>query len=520
VQRQGGLVERAEDVPSAEGVQRGRVGDRTDILCNRVAPREGGVDADLDGLGRLPGDAAVEAEPPAAVVAPVAAGADAEGPGHPVVAAEGAVPGEAAQVAGEGTAAGEAVAPGGEAAVDAEVEAVVAEELAAAGESQLGRDEIPPVVPGRTRLDADVPAAEEGSRPGAVVSQAGVQVEAVGIRLEADVVDLEGGADRSKDRFPPPRAGLLGDLHLRGIASEVGGRGIDPDMAGVGALEVARGAALRPHERLGLARYIAGSELSGERPGPAGELVPEIDAAGERASMEVGGESPPSIEGAVDGGRDHAEAGPPLVQVAAGTEREIVGPRLHRLLAGYAAVIDESRRLQLRHSIQRSERPAALRLPRHLRRADDRRRVRHVRVNRLRGQITLRTPADPARVQEVRVHSATLAEAEDLISFGEEGALLVEARLEGGEVQVGGVHLDLAEVRVHRRVQRDVGAEPVLQVEPQVAAEVPAVVIGVREVHRFIEGHVPELGTGGGEGDQLQAARPLDVRDSLEVTEA
>src|SRR5690606_11082619 len=46
------------------------------------------------------------------------------------------------------------------------------------------------------------------------------------------------------------------------------------------------------------------------------------------------------------------------------------------------------------------------------------------------------------------------------------------------------------------------------------------VVIGVREVHRFIEGYVPELGTGGGEGDHLQAARPLDVRDSLEVTEA
>src|SRR5205823_8211811 len=81
--------------------------------------------------------------------------------------------------------------------------------------------------------------------------------------------------------------------------------------------------------------------------------------------------------------------------------------------------------------------------------------------------------ADAARVEHlVRVASIRAAERdaqrrlEEIEALGEEGALLGEERLEGGEVEDALVGLDLAEVRIDRADQGEVARQRVAQIEP------------------------------------------------------
>src|SRR6185312_16704155 len=75
--------------------------------------------------------------------------------------------------------------------------------------------------------------------------------------------------------------------------------------------------------------------------------------------------------------------------------------------------------------------------------------------------------SDPAAVEELRprpvespeIALAAEAEIEHGRALDEEGALLVEGRFDVAEVDHGRIDLDLAEVGIHRRVEREVRAE-------------------------------------------------------------
>jgi hypothetical protein len=106
------------------------------------------------------------------------------------------------------------------------------------------------------------------------------------------------------------------------------------------------------------------------------------------------------------------------------------------------------------------------------------------------------------RVEERRVlaRPAAAEAEEDLAALGEEGALLLEERLERGEVDHDGVHLDLPEVRVDGADEGHAAADPDLEVEPRAPVVARAVVPGVR----------PRRG-----GDEL--GPPRHVREELDV---
>src|SRR5690606_30027423 len=75
-----------------------------------------------------------------------------------------------------------------------------------------------------------------------------------------------------------------------------------------------------------------------------------------------------------------------------------------------------------------------------------------------------RARADPAGIEIGRAAEEALGPAgEDLVAFDEERPLLLEHRLERGEVHLGGIRLDLAEVRVDGGVEGEVAAEADLQ---------------------------------------------------------
>ena len=67
--------------------------------------------------------------------------------------------------------------------------------------------------------------------------------------------------------------------------------------------------------------------------------------------------------------------------------------------------------------------------------------------------------ADASRVEQLRT-----AELKDLRAFDEEGAALLESRLERGEVHDRGIDLHLPEVRVDGRIEREVAGEAILEV--------------------------------------------------------
>ena len=77
----------------------------------------------------------------------------------------------------------------------------------------------------------------------------------------------------------------------------------------------------------------------------------------------------------------------------------------------------------------------------------------------------MRRGADAARVVELR--ALTL---ERLLPLGEERSPLVEKRLEGGQIDLGGIGLDLAKVGVYRRIEREVGTQTHTEVEPRSGA--------------------------------------------------
>jgi len=61
-------------------------------------------------------------------------------------------------------------------------------------------------------------------------------------------------------------------------------------------------------------------------------------------------------------------------------------------------------------------------------------------------------------------------------------------RLEHGEVHLGGIGFDLAEIRVDRRFERHVGSEPQFHVRPDSLTQIPAIVEGVSGIAAAVDG--------------------------------
>ena len=117
----------------------------------------------------------------------------------------------------------------------------------------------------------------------------------------------------------------------------------------------------------------------------------------------------------------------------------------------------------------------------------DRRRVRP--VHELGVGPAVRRCTDAAGVVELRTHAATLAPAQHLGSFHEEGPALVERDLERREVHHGRVGFHLAEVRIHRRVEGQARTEPHLEVGADPAVELRLRSERVVFIHEFPAGH-------------------------------
>src|SRR5439155_4786382 len=102
--------------------------------------------------------------------------------------------------------------------------------------------------------------------------------------------------------------------------------------------------------------------------------------------------------------------------------------------------------------------------------AENRRTRRHVRVVAGRRGLDLWFAADPARVKEERRAAEVIdappvaAELENLGALDEEGAMLIEEVFERREFHLRRVEPDLAEVWIHRGVQRETRGDAVLPV--------------------------------------------------------
>src|SRR5687767_7880200 len=99
-------------------------------------------------------------------------------------------------------------------------------------------------------------------------------------------------------------------------------------------------------------------------------------------------------------------------------------------------------------------------------------------------------------------------------AFGEEGPALVEEGLERREVHFGGIRLDLTEVGVHRRVEREVGSEPHLEVGAGAHRHVAAV------AERIACRLIIERSVARDVGNELHAARRLHALDAAQGAEA
>ena len=147
----------------------------------------------------------------------------------------------------------------------------------------------------------------------------------------------------------------------------------------------------------------------------------------------------------------------------------IAGERLHGLPRQEATSQDVGE-LLLRDGVHHADRVPA-HAARQLRRAENRRLRRRVGVRRIVDrQIAggLRRTADaPGVEQVVAAVVAVGVEAKVAGTLDEEGAPLREERLEGRQVDDGRVGLDLTEVRVDGRRERQAGGEGVLHVEAE-----------------------------------------------------
>ena len=281
----------------------------------------------------------------------------------------------------------------------------------------------------------------------------------VGLAEEADVVDLEarraplvGGLEHQ------PPAAHLGEPELQVGAGERGPGRVVLQRAVRPLVEVDR-AALRPGDRLGLAGHPAPVQRARHLVPAAGEPAPRVQPRGVGAAVEprLAG----LVERAVHRGDDEAEAAVAAGEVLVPAGDGVVGRGLQR--AGGAGDVVGDR-------VEDAEGEAPRQAAGDLAGAQDPGRGGRRRVAVVVGE--LRRAPDPAGVEQalagvaVHHHDAVHPEREQPLALDEEGSPLLEEGLERAEVELRRVGLDLAEVGVHRRVEQEVGGDPVLEVAP------------------------------------------------------
>ena len=99
----------------------------------------------------------------------------------------------------------------------------------------------------------------------------------------------------------------------------------------------------------------------------------------------------------------------------------------------------------------------------------------------------------PRRPRRSRADAAAAELTEEGGALDEERALLGEEGLEGREVHDGRIHLDLAEVRIHRGVQREVGPETELRVHAAAGREIPPLLVDGEPREMPAEGDLAQL---------------------------
>ena len=108
-----------------------------------------------------------------------------------------------------------------------------------------------------------------------------------------------------------------------------------------------------------------------------------------------------------------------------------------------------------------------------------------------------------------------MADVEQLRALDEERPLLGEARLERRQVHFGGIGFDLAEVGIERGFEREVRAEPHLDVGADASLDVLAIIERVAGITIAVDG-----GAAGDIWRRLDTARRDDAVDPADVAEA
>ena len=210
--------------------------------------------------------------------------------------------------------------------------------------------------------------------------------------------------------------------------------------------------------------------------------------------------------------------GAAAAELPLGAEHGVARQRLDLCLDRPVAV-RQLRELAPRDGLERAERPAAAGAPDDLGGAEDGGPARDVHVPVV--HLHLRISPDAAAVVERRLGpeeppvlaGAAAAEiAEDLGALREERPPLLEEGLELREVDDGGVHLDLAEVRVERGIEGEAGRQAVLEIEAGAGEETRSVVEGRSLQHRR-----DELLAGRHVRQQLQRRGRVDAGNALET---
>ena len=222
------------------------------------------------------------------------------------------------------------------------------------------------------------------------------------------------------------------------------------------------------------------------------------------------------LERAVDARRGETDRGPPAVEVLFDPRHRVVGERLDGPLVAAAVRADQPGALGVSQCLEHAVGPTSGGLSAELGGPEDGCRGRLVEVVADPVGAVVRSRADPPRVKQPRRVAPVVGRdllPEDVGALEKERALLGEEDLVGAEVDLRGIGLDLAEVRVDRPRDRRVGPEPELEVEARRRQELAVVVERVGGIG---------LGEGraeGSVGQELEALGRLEVGEPVELSE-
>src|SRR5688572_21367565 len=189
------------------------------------------------------------------------------------------------------------------------------------------------------------------------------------------------------------------------------------------------------------------------------EIDPTRVRCGSQQTRQVVG-----LQSAIERAEQHADESLSARQLPTHPSDEVIGERLGDSLAENTIGGAEARDLAASYRVENPRRPPAGGAAGHLHGAEYARFVRDIARVVRRGERWL--SSDATRIEDA-VRSV-VTEAEHLGSFDEEGSLLREESLERGEIDDCGIDLDLPEIGIHRRIERETARQAVLEVRARV----------------------------------------------------